>query len=188
MFNLSEGIGVAMRIKVGPDLPSIPRSVLEGKMMLQNLPSIVVGHALGPIEGEVILDMCCAPGGNMSHVAFIMRNKGLIVACDKSRKKIIEMRELFDKMGATCIVPLALDSTNNVICDDSQWKRVNDVRRPKAHEVATRTCKAVFSLFLVLAVFENRIHHRCYQRPPRIRWTDCSTSKDFIRNHLTGSY
>ena len=28
----------------------------------QNLPSIVVGHVLAPHPGELVLDMCAAPG------------------------------------------------------------------------------------------------------------------------------
>ena len=28
----------------------------------QNLPSIVVGHVLDPQPGEIVLDMCAAPG------------------------------------------------------------------------------------------------------------------------------
>ena len=28
----------------------------------QNLPSVVVGHVLNPQPGEVVLDMCAAPG------------------------------------------------------------------------------------------------------------------------------
>lgn len=30
----------------------------------QNLPSIIVSHVLNPQPGEVVLDMCAAPGNN----------------------------------------------------------------------------------------------------------------------------
>ena len=36
--------------------------VLPHLLFLQNLPSVVVGHVLDPQPGEVILDMCAAPG------------------------------------------------------------------------------------------------------------------------------
>ena len=39
---------------------------------LQNLPSVVVGHVLGPRPGERILDMCAAPGGKTCHIAALM--------------------------------------------------------------------------------------------------------------------
>lgn len=39
---------------------------------LQNLPSVVVGHVLGPRPGERVLDMCAAPGGKTCHIAALM--------------------------------------------------------------------------------------------------------------------
>lgn len=42
---------------------------------MQNLPSVVVGHVLGPRPGERILDMCAAPGGKTTHIAALMANQ-----------------------------------------------------------------------------------------------------------------
>lgn len=39
---------------------------------VQNLPSVVAGHVLGPRPGERILDMCAAPGGKTCHIAALM--------------------------------------------------------------------------------------------------------------------
>eukprot|EP00529_Nitzschia_sp_RCC80_P027057 CAMPEP_0113522142 /NCGR_PEP_ID=MMETSP0014_2-20120614/45032_1 /TAXON_ID=2857 /ORGANISM="Nitzschia sp." /LENGTH=284 /DNA_ID=CAMNT_0000420181 /DNA_START=47 /DNA_END=901 /DNA_ORIENTATION=+ /assembly_acc=CAM_ASM_000159 len=80
-------------------------------MMLQNLPSVLVAHTLNPQPNDVILDMCAAPGGKTSHLASLVNNDATIVACDKSRKKIVLARDTFKRFGATCIVPLALDTT-----------------------------------------------------------------------------
>lgn len=46
-----------------------------GCILLQNLPSVVVGHVLGPRPGERILDMCAAPGGKTTHIAALMANQ-----------------------------------------------------------------------------------------------------------------
>eukprot|EP00584_Thalassiosira_punctigera_P002118 CAMPEP_0172530964 /NCGR_PEP_ID=MMETSP1067-20121228/4547_1 /TAXON_ID=265564 ORGANISM="Thalassiosira punctigera, Strain Tpunct2005C2" /NCGR_SAMPLE_ID=MMETSP1067 /ASSEMBLY_ACC=CAM_ASM_000444 /LENGTH=517 /DNA_ID=CAMNT_0013315279 /DNA_START=134 /DNA_END=1687 /DNA_ORIENTATION=- len=127
-FAQSAGIGVRMVQIAGPPQPSL-NSVLSGKMMLQNLPSVCVAHALDPQLGEVILDMCCAPGGKTTHVASLIKNEGLIIACDKSRKKMVSARDLFRSMGATCIVPLALDSTKSLLDVDEGrgWKSPNQI-------------------------------------------------------------
>jgi hypothetical protein len=131
MFNSSKGLAVQMsplaQNRAGPVLPPL-HGILPTQAVFQNLPSIVVGHALAPCQGEVILDMCAAPGGKTSHLASLVRNQAIIVACDKSRKKMVTARGLFDRMGATCITPLALDSTDCVEKDVKTWKSVQEVR------------------------------------------------------------
>ena len=64
--------------------------VLPHLLFLQNLPSVVVGHVLGPRPGEIILDMCAAPG--LSSVPAIWHNckKG----CEDDLKRIQEDSEL----------------------------------------------------------------------------------------------
>ncbi|VEU34229.1 unnamed protein product [Pseudo-nitzschia multistriata] len=115
IFSKAQGVGIIMSLdpkdRVGPPLPPL-YGVLPNKMMLQNLPSVLVGHALNPRPNDVILDMCSAPGGKASHLASLVRNQALIVACDKSKKKVMAAKELFARMGASCIIPLALDATN----------------------------------------------------------------------------
>jgi hypothetical protein len=121
IFGTSQGVAVYMSNqavdRVGPCLPPL-HGVLQDKMMLQNLPSIVVGHALDPQPHDTILDMCSAPGGKSTHLASLVRNQATIVACDKSRKKMISARAWFESVGATCITPLAWDSTNCVERDE----------------------------------------------------------------------
>jgi len=63
--------------------------------MLQNLPSIVTGHALDVNENDLkVLDMCAAPGNKTTHIATLMNNKGSIDAIDKSKIKLkkVELR------------------------------------------------------------------------------------------------
>lgn len=42
-----------------------------------------------PQPGEQILDMCAAPGGKTTAIAILMRDKGEIVALDRSHNKVI---------------------------------------------------------------------------------------------------
>jgi len=128
-FRRQQGVGIQMSKwadgRAGPVLPPF-NNILQGKMMLQNMPSVLVGHALQPREGEVILDMCCAPGGKTSHVASLVQNRAIIVGCDKSTKKMISAKALFEMAGASCIVPAALDTTQCVL-DDPEHKTVEEI-------------------------------------------------------------
>ncbi|KAG7353458.1 Fmu Sun domain containing protein [Nitzschia inconspicua] len=130
VFSQSNGLAVSMSLhpteRVGPLLPPLS-NVLIKKIMLQNLPSILVANALNPQPGDVILDMCSAPGGKTAHLASLVKNQALIVACDRSRKKMIEARNFFKSLGASCITPLALDSTRCVSIDRSNVKSVKEV-------------------------------------------------------------
>ena len=147
MFNQSAGLAVTMfnniihlssktfervafSTKAGPLLPSM-NGILSNKIMLQNLPPILVAHALNPQRKDVIGDLCCAPGGKTSHVASLVNNNATIVAIDKSRKKMKSVKKFFDDMGASCITPLALDSTKCVLTvnesNDETWKSVKEI-------------------------------------------------------------
>ena len=44
------------------DCPSLSAEDLQDLGLLQNIPSIVTSHVLDPQPGEVVLDMCAAPG------------------------------------------------------------------------------------------------------------------------------
>lgn len=112
-FSLQQGVGVEMmpRHRAGPVLPPLSGVHERGTMMVQNLPSILVAHVLDPQPSDVILDMCAAPGGKTLHLASRTRNKATIVACDRSRRRILSARSLFQQAGATCIEPLVLDSS-----------------------------------------------------------------------------
>jgi len=127
LFSRDSGVGVRMGRIAGPPQPSL-NGILDTQLLLQNLPSVAVAHALDPRPDEVILDMCCAPGGKTSHMASLVGNRGLIIACDKSRRKMVNTAALFQSMGATCIIPLALDSTKCVIDEDeTKWRDVRSV-------------------------------------------------------------
>jgi methyltransferase NSUN6 len=57
-------------------------------LILQNLPSILVGHALDVSESHNILDMCAMPVGKTTHIASLSNYKANIIALDRSRQKI----------------------------------------------------------------------------------------------------
>jgi 16S rRNA C967 or C1407 C5-methylase (RsmB/RsmF family) len=60
----------------------------EPSLVLQNLPSIVCGHVVNPQAGDVVLDMCAAPGGKTAHLACLLNGQGTVVALERSKKRV----------------------------------------------------------------------------------------------------
>ncbi|KAI0484201.1 NOL1/NOP2/sun family putative RNA met [Xylariaceae sp. FL0804] len=60
---------------------------LAGHYILQAASSFLPVMALGPQEGERVLDMASAPGGKTTHMAAMMKNTGCIFANDPSKTR-----------------------------------------------------------------------------------------------------
>jgi len=137
IFNQSKGIAITMlngiidskehkiTTRAGALSPAL-NGIMTDKMMLQNLPSSLVAHILDPKPKDIIVDLCCAPGGKTTHIANLVNNDATIIAMDKSKKKVKAARLFFKNMKATCIVPIALDSTK-CVRSDGKWMSVNEI-------------------------------------------------------------
>lgn len=117
IFRATRGLAVTRLVRLCPDAPPM-NGVLPGQIYLQNLPCAVVAHVLDPQPGDVILDMCAAPGGKMSHIATLMKNQGLLVACDRSKRKVLELRTLCTELQLKCVEPLKMDSIHALLPKD----------------------------------------------------------------------
>ncbi len=63
-------------------------SFKKGYYQVQDESSMLTAHITGPEPGEMILDMCSAPGGKAAHLAELMGNRGAIVARDIHKHKL----------------------------------------------------------------------------------------------------
>ena len=92
------------------ELPSL-NGVLEEQFFLQNLPSIVTSHVLNPQPGDLVLDMCSAPGGKTTHVAQLMGDQGTVIALEKVQNKVDKLIANITKQNLNCIKVFKCDST-----------------------------------------------------------------------------
>ena len=98
----------------------------EGLFHIQDLSSCLVAIAAEPSEGEIVLDVCSAPGSKTSHVAQLMKNEGRILAIDRSATRIQfwekEMRRLRVKIGEPIMAdaeqPLPLRNSADIVVLD----------------------------------------------------------------------
>jgi hypothetical protein len=109
LFKLQRGVAFRM-VQRQFDMPPT-EGMLEGEVVLQNLPSVVAAHALNPPPGSTVLDMCAAPGGKTAALAALMNDHGRIVAIDRTHTKVENIRSLMAALGVTCVQAVKADSS-----------------------------------------------------------------------------
>jgi 16S rRNA (cytosine967-C5)-methyltransferase len=57
----------------------------QGAFLAQSRAAMRVAHALAPVPGERVLDLCAAPGGKSTHLAALMDGSGEVVAVERDR-------------------------------------------------------------------------------------------------------
>ncbi|KRZ61883.1 putative methyltransferase NSUN6 [Trichinella nativa] len=80
----------------------------------QNLPSIICTHVLNPQPGEVILDLCAAPGGKTTHIATLTKDQARVVAVDDCSRRLQELKENAKKLNLKSIEPNLADAVKLV--------------------------------------------------------------------------
>ncbi|MDP4180202.1 MAG: 16S rRNA (cytosine(967)-C(5))-methyltransferase RsmB [Bacillota bacterium] len=83
-----------------------------GHFLVQDESSMLVARVMDPKPGELIVDVCSAPGGKTTHMAQLMKNEGLIVARDIHEHKINLINEGSKRLGVEIIKAEAFDAVN----------------------------------------------------------------------------
>ncbi|CUH94215.1 Ribosomal RNA small subunit methyltransferase B [Propionispora sp. 2/2-37] len=87
------------------------QSLRQGLFQVQDESSMLVAHVLDPKPGEVVFDVCGAPGGKSTHIAALMENKGRVLSADLYEHKLELIRENAKRLGITIIETKELDAT-----------------------------------------------------------------------------
>ena len=109
-------------LKSHPSLASL-ESFRDGWFYIQDPSTLLAVHELAPQAGEMILDLCAAPGGKTTFIAQLMGNKGRIVAQDVSEDRLQLIRENCTRLGVTC-VETALSSNPQSAIRNPQFDRI----------------------------------------------------------------
>lgn len=71
----------------------------KGWVTVQDFSSMLVGHVAAPKVGEHWLDLCAAPGGKATDIAWRVGRNGLVVACDLHEHKLPLIQENANRMN-----------------------------------------------------------------------------------------
>lgn len=82
----------------------------KGYFSMQGQSSQLAALALAPKPGELVLDLCCAPGGKTAHMAELMHNEGNLLASDLHEHRLAAVRENARRLGLSVISAKQMDA------------------------------------------------------------------------------
>ena len=92
--------GTVFEIRKSPPFKELP-SFRAGDFYLQDPSTLLAVAMLDPQPGEVILDLCAAPGGKAGFIGQRMANQGRLVAHDAFADRLELLRENAARLGIT---------------------------------------------------------------------------------------
>ncbi len=83
----------------------------HGLFTPQDESSMIVAEKLDPKQGDLVMDVCAAPGGKTTAIAERMNNTGRIIASDIYRRKLEQVNREAKRLGITNIETRSWDAT-----------------------------------------------------------------------------
>ena len=110
-FDAVPGLSHAYRVLGGSTGLTDTKPYKKGAFVLQDKASILVGAVAAPSPGDVVLDVCAAPGVKTSHLAQLMDNQGRIVSVDVDAGRLTSWGQLVERMGVKIAEPVLGDAS-----------------------------------------------------------------------------
>lgn len=84
----------------------------EGLFTIQDLSSIIAGFNSNIKEGDIVLDVCAAPGGKSVNASLLTKEKGRVYSRDISYEKTDKIEENLDRLGLLNVDVDVFDATD----------------------------------------------------------------------------
>ncbi|QHX36926.1 16S rRNA (cytosine(967)-C(5))-methyltransferase RsmB [Spiroplasma sp. BIUS-1] len=161
----------------------------KGYVTIQDQTSGLASHILNPRKESKVLDMCCAPGGKLTHLAQIMQNTGTIDAYELQENKMKLIQENLNRLGVenvnlVCKNALDIDERKyNYILLDAPCsgygvlRRKPEIKLKKHSETETQNL-----LNLQLELLEKA--YRCLDKDGELVYSTCTINKDENENQI----
>jgi 16S rRNA (cytosine967-C5)-methyltransferase len=92
--------------------PALSNSFREGLFTIQGESSALVAPLLVPQPGELVIDLCSAPGGKTTHLAELMSDSGRVYACDLHQGRLQLVEKAARRLGLHSITTVTVDGRN----------------------------------------------------------------------------
>jgi 16S rRNA (cytosine967-C5)-methyltransferase len=122
------GPRVVFELRRHPPLAALG-SFQDGWFYVQDPSTLLAVRHLDPQPGEMILDLCAAPGGKTTYIAQRMGNRGRIAARDNQPERLKMLEENCRRLGATCVDLAAAPGAFDRILVDAPCSNTGVLRR-----------------------------------------------------------
>lgn len=97
-----------------PGVPVLGRSwlYLSGLLQIQEQASMLAGSVLQAKPGEMVLDLCAAPGGKTAQIATAMGNQGTLIANDRNYTRMRALGQITKRLGLMNVSCTLYDGAN----------------------------------------------------------------------------
>jgi len=86
----------------------------EGEFYIQDKSSCLAALRANPQPGELVLDVCAAPGAKTSYLAQLMGNKGAIYSVDYSKRRMDLWKREMKRMKVKIAAPIVADAYHSL--------------------------------------------------------------------------
>jgi len=104
-------LGISIKVAGGRRVSEFP-GYTEGLFAVQNEAAMIATMVLGPEHGDVVWDMCAAPGGKTMHIAELVSGTGFVVASDIDEHRTGLIGESKQRLGFDNVSTVVLDATH----------------------------------------------------------------------------
>ncbi|MFX0079055.1 MAG: RsmB/NOP family class I SAM-dependent RNA methyltransferase [Candidatus Hermodarchaeota archaeon] len=104
------GLPYAFHVLESPVPVGATTEYLLGYYMLQSPASMWAIEVLDPQPGQLVIDMCAAPGGKTTLIAQLMENQGALLATDISRDRIRSLRSNLSRLRVENTLAVRMDA------------------------------------------------------------------------------
>ncbi|MDO4648809.1 MAG: 16S rRNA (cytosine(967)-C(5))-methyltransferase RsmB [Eubacteriales bacterium] len=84
---------------------------IEGKIMVQDVSSMLVGEVADPQKGDYVIDLCAAPGGKSLHIGDKMEGYGTVDARDLTAYKVDLIEQNITRANSINVQAKVMDAT-----------------------------------------------------------------------------
>jgi len=95
---------------------------IEGECVVQDEASMLVARLVDPAPGELVADVCAAPGTKTTHLAQLMGDRGRILAFDPQPGRLARVAEVARRLGVSIVE--TLDGSAEALAP--QWRAACD--------------------------------------------------------------